>query len=96
VKQFKTCLQNAIDISSARMLSGDQLTTATYLDISTSLGHDHEGLNFCNYFNSEKFPDFCCLPSYKIELENPWTIGLGDFFIAGFISSLSNLDLTSS
>ena len=90
--KFKDCLQNAINISSARMVFGDYLNFTDYSNVGNSLEIENKSLEFSKYFNCIGESDFCCLPSYKITSENPTTIGLGDFFVAGFISSLSEVE----
>ena len=90
--KFKDCLQNAISISSARMIFGDYLNFTDYSNVGNSLEIENKSLEFSKYFNCIGESDFCCLPSYKITSENPTTIGLGDFFVAGFISSLSEVE----
>ncbi|MDG2196231.1 MAG: ADP-dependent glucokinase/phosphofructokinase, partial [SAR324 cluster bacterium] len=90
--RFKGCLQNAINIASARMIYGDYLNFTDYSNIGNLLEIENKSLEFSKYFNYISQSDFCCLPSYKIRSENLTTIGLGDFFVAGFISSLSEVE----
>ena len=85
-------MQNAINISSARMIFGDYLNFTDYSNVGNSLEIGSKSLEFSKYFNYIGESDFCCLPSYKITSDNPTTIGLGDFFVAGFISSLSEVE----
>lgn len=92
-KQFKSCLQNAINVATARMEFGDNLIYSQYKHIASLLDISEVSLQFCDDFESFQSDSICCLPAFEIRNSSPTTIGLGDSFVAGFLAGLS--DLTS-
>ena len=93
-KNASSCLvplQFAVDISTTRLLYGDEMTAEELNNDTRNRPYDPEGLSFKKQLEQRRWKrDVICVPSYLVTEKNVVTIGLGDSFVGGFIAKLSD------
>jgi len=84
-------LQYAVDISTTRLLYGDEMTAEELNNDTRRRPYDPEGLAFKKQLEQGRWKrDVICVPSYLVNEKNVVTIGLGDSFVGGFVAKLSD------
>ena len=95
VNIYAEALQNAVDISTSRLVYGDEMT-AEDLEQTRKRPMDPLGLEFKHQVEQGKWKhNISCIPSYLVTEKNLTTIGLGDSFVGGFLAKLSDILVTS-
>lgn len=88
---YSEALQNAVDISTTRLVYGDSMT-ADDLVRTRERPLDPQGLKFQNQVIQGQWNRAIgCIPSYLVTEKNLTTIGLGDSFVGGFLAKLSDI-----
>lgn len=75
-RTFKRAMQEGINLATCHLLEASRIPE--YLALNT------EGLSMQERCNNEE--ELCCLPCYEIDTKELTTVGLGDAFVAGFLS----------
>ena len=89
-RKYKECLENAILIATGRMIHGDNLKRSNLKNINKEFTYNKKSNEFSYIVNKKGGNMVYCLPSYNINIKNQTTIGLGDFFVGGFLAKLVN------
>ena len=87
-KNYKDCLENGILLATGRMIYGDNLEKSNFIKIKKEFIYKKSSEEFSFLVNQKGDNMISCLPSYNINLKNQTTIGLGDFFVGGFLAKL--------
>lgn len=88
---YKPCLKGGITMATTRFRFGDNfLNKSQYLE-TDNLEDGETELKFATKFNSIANNVGLCVPSVKVDETDVTTVGLGDSFVGGFVSKLSEL-----
>lgn len=86
--KYAKALQGGITMASTRYCYGDAFTAANYASVS-ELPFNTLGESFAQDINQNMGDRAVCIPAFKLNVEKPTTIGLGDSFVGGFIAALA-------
>lgn len=84
---YKKALMGGITMATTRFRKGDDFTVEDYQD-TTKLEPEEEAAIFCKQFNALYSPDAVSIPSIEVKEKDVTTIGLGDAYVGGFLSTL--------
>jgi ADP-dependent phosphofructokinase/glucokinase len=90
--RFATALEHGIAMAATRFKLGDRFSKD---DFRRTLGLPAErtGAAFAQEINRLAGGTVCCLPSFEVEQEHVTTIGLGDAFVGGFLSTYARAQI---
>ncbi|MEG1516290.1 MAG: ADP-dependent glucokinase/phosphofructokinase [Clostridia bacterium] len=92
VKLLERALAGGIDLAGTRYRFGDDFTIEQYEE-TKRLPRVMEGQQFADALKAQLGERVCCLPSARVMETNVTTVGLGDAFVGGFLSTLSDLQV---
>jgi ADP-dependent phosphofructokinase/glucokinase len=88
---YKSCLKGGITMATTRFRFGDNFNNKEQYFETEILEDGEIETQFANKFNSLTKDKSICIPSVKVEETDVTTVGLGDSFVGGFVSKLSEL-----
>ena len=92
-KRFSVCITSAVRLSAARMAYGDNLTKFDFNRFKNEISNQKSlKSEFSEYFKKVNDKMLFFHPSIEVKVKEPTTVGLGDFFVGGFLASLSEIN----
>ncbi|NCB31592.1 MAG: hypothetical protein EOM66_09335 [Clostridia bacterium] len=88
-ERLENALMGGIALAGTRYRFGDDFTLEQYAS-TRALPSVENGASFARDLKALLGTKVCCLPSKRVMEQNVTTIGLGDAFVGGFLSSLSD------
>ncbi len=90
--RFSTSLKHGITMAATRFRLGDHFSKTDFLK-TRDFPPEAKGASFAREINRMGKGEICCLPSVEIEEKNVTTIGLGDAFVGGFLSTMTSVQI---
>jgi ADP-dependent phosphofructokinase/glucokinase len=90
--RFAGALKHGIAMAATRFRLGDHFSKADFL-AALDLRAEGKGAAFAKEINRLGKSDVCCLPCAEVEEKKVTTIGLGDAFVGGFLSTLAGVQI---
>lgn len=87
---FSTALTHGIAMAATRFRRGDDFSAEDF-EATLHMPPDGRGAAFSDELNRLGGGEVCCRPSVSVDQENATTIGLGDAFVGGFLSTLADV-----
>ncbi len=91
-ERFAGALKHGIAMAAARFRLGDRFSKADFAAALSSPAGG-KGAAFSQEINRLAKGEVCCLPSVEVEEKEVTTIGLGDAFVGGFLSTLAGVHI---
>ncbi|MGD1815581.1 MAG: ADP-dependent glucokinase/phosphofructokinase [Pleomorphochaeta sp.] len=88
---YKKCLRTGINMATSRFRFGDNFIDKTQYYDTENLEDDEISKDFTIKFNNLANNKGFCIASKKVFEKSVTTVGLGDFFVGGFIYQLSDI-----
>jgi ADP-dependent phosphofructokinase/glucokinase len=89
---FTSALKRGIAMAATRFRLGDHFSKSDFL-ATLSLPPETQGAAFSTEINRLGRGEVCCLPSVEMEEKKVTTIGLGDAFVGGFLSTMAGVQI---
>jgi ADP-dependent phosphofructokinase/glucokinase len=86
-RRYGDALLGGITMASARYVVGDSLTAADYRAV-TQRPVSPDGAALGRALEASLGDWVRCVPAFRLDVERPTTIGLGDTFVGGFVAAL--------
>jgi ADP-dependent phosphofructokinase/glucokinase len=93
--EFAEALSEGILIASTRYCYGDDYTDQQY-EFTRGLPVRPEALAFATALEERMGQVVRCVPGFRLEVDQPTTVGLGDSFVGGFLAALVRRRTASS
>lgn len=90
--RFSASLKNGITMAATRFRLGDGFSKADFLR-TREFPPEPRRAAFAEEINRQGKGEVCCFPSVEVEEKKVTTIGLGDAFVGGFLSTLSGVQI---
>lgn len=90
--RYLDALKGGILMASTRYLFGEELSQEKYAEVS-SLSRNAKGVAFAKDITDATSGLTKCVAAFQLNTDKPFTIGLGDSFVGGFIKILSDLSI---